>query len=191
MSIEDSKSPESRMAGFELKNVTGVLALAGTVLTALGFVSRYLSFRWSPNRSIGRSAIGLATMTPPTDWLATGVTIALLPAIYVAALTGLSFFAGMQVGSRLSTDSQDSESPCAYKIGLWLALLLMFASAIPLRFDIAARVLIRLGPVVYLVSVISRGTHSSAKTFFVINVDTDAHLFFNRRRVIGRGSSSA
>lgn len=82
---------------FDLKNVTGFLALAASVFTTLGFVSRFLSFQWSPNSSIRRSAIALTTMASPIDWLAIGVTTSLLPCVPVIG----SMLAGVFMGKRL------------------------------------------------------------------------------------------
>jgi hypothetical protein len=64
--------------GVHLKDISGLLALAASVFTTLGFVTRFLSFRWSPVFSIRHSALTLTTLTSPIDWLVVGVTETLL-----------------------------------------------------------------------------------------------------------------
>lgn len=124
MSVDQPSDPISKPnRGVELKNVSGLLALAATVLTTLGFVTRFLSFRWSPVFSIRQSALALTTLTSPIDWLTVGVMTCIL--------SPLNWLGGLVLGNALANTSQQSlPSVRSIRILLLLISLPIFVSLV-------------------------------------------------------------
>lgn len=105
--MDPAKSNESTTKvanGVELKNVSGLLALAASVFTTFGFVTRFLSFRWSPVFSIRNLALALATLTSPIDWLVVGVTGTLL--------TPLPLLGGLVAGIAVAKRTNQKSNAC-------------------------------------------------------------------------------
>jgi hypothetical protein len=124
--MEPEKTTDSTSkakTGVHLKDVSGLLALAVSVFTTFGFVTRFLSFRWSPVFSIRHSALTLTTLTSPIDWLVVGVTNTLLaPLPWLGGLLA-GIFGARWLNSR-SPDAVNSQGfPSEFVLKVLLAIL--------------------------------------------------------------------